>query len=478
MSSRTGFIFRPPYPVEPGQTDRWGKLYGSAFGLATRELVEQHDGLVLIISSSPMDAQQLNEQINFYFQESDFEVLNFPDWETLPYDVFSPHQDIISERLETLYRLPGIQHGLLVVPVQTLMHHIPPCDYVQQRSFLLEKGQALSQDKFRDQLISTGYEHVSTVMEHGEFAIRGSLIDLFPMGSNRPYRIELFDNEIESLRTFDPDSQRTIEIVETLRMLPAREFPLDEQGIRQFRQSYRAQFEGEPKRSVIYREVSDGRAPAGIEYYIPLFFEETQSLFDYLPENALILYEQDVLEQAKRFHDEVEDRYESARHDIERPVLAPHALFFDDDALHQALEKFPQIEWQRHEHESTNAFNFDTHAPQQLLINTRSPSPAQELKEYITTSKARVLFAAESTGRRETLLGLLRDNQISPVQFSSWQAFLNSTEPLGITVAPLSQGLSLAEPALQVISETQLFGQQVYQRRRRTRQQRDSENIV
>ena len=280
MTTSTGSIFHPDFAKHPGEIQLWGKLYGSALGLAIQQLVEQHEGPILVITKSSMDAQQINEQIHFYFKNSEYQLLNFPDWETLPYDVFSPHQDIISERLETLYRLPTIKHGLLVVPVQTLMHRIAPCDYVQQRSFHINKGQSLNQEDFRNQLTKTGYEHVSTVMEHGEFAIRGSLIDLFPMGSNKPYRIELFDDEVESIRTFDPESQRTIDVVEQLRMLPAREFPLDEHGVKHFRQAYRSRFEGEPKRSVIYREVSDGRAPAGIEYYIPLFYQQTQSLFD------------------------------------------------------------------------------------------------------------------------------------------------------------------------------------------------------
>ena len=477
MKTRAGSIFHPGYEKKSGKIQQWGKLYGSALGLATQQLVEQHDGLVLVITTSSINAQQLNEQIHFYCKDSPYQLLNFPDWETLPYDVFSPHQDIISERLETLYRLPEIKHGLLVVPIQTLLHKLTPCEYVQQRSFRINKGQSLNQDDFRKQLTSTGYENVSTVMEHGEFAIRGSLIDLFPMGSSKPYRIELFDTEVESIRTFDPETQRTIEIVKQLRMLPAREFPLDEQGVKHFRQAYRIQFEGDPQRSVVYREVSDGRAPAGIEYYIPLFFEQTQSLFDYLPANTLILYQHDTFQQAGNFHLEVNERFEAARHDIERPLLEPGKLFLDEQTLRSALSEFPQIQWQRHEYESADAVNFDVMAPPQLLINARASAPTEQLKTFITSSDARILFAAESTGRRETLLGLLRDNQISPVQFDSWQTFLASNDSLGITVSPLEQGLSLRKPELHVISETQLFGQQVLQRRRRSRQQRDTENI-
>ena len=477
MAVSKSSVFTPPLPDSAEHTLKWAKLYGSSAGLVIRQTLSTHDGPILVITSSTTHTQHLLDELEFYVSGANIPILNFPDWETLPYDVFSPHQDIISERLETLYRLPKLNEGLLVVPVQTLMHRVAPNQYVQRHSFVIEKDQSLNLDEFRNQLIQTGYEHVSTVMEHGEFALRGSLIDLFPMGSQTPYRVELFDDEVESIRTFDVESQRTIDVVDGLRLLPAREFPLDKDGIKQFRQSYRIAFEGDPQRSVIYREVSDGHAPAGIEYYIPLFYEQVQTLFDYLPENTLIICEEDIAQQAQTFYEETEQRYEMARHDIERPILEPDKLFIQQDVLQNSLSDFKHTCWQRHESEAAEAINFDTQAPPQLLINARAAEPASQLKQFIEQGEGRILFVAESTGRRETLLGLLRDNQISPTHFDNWDAFLNSEEKLGITVSPLEQGLSLAEPKLHVISETQLFGQQVYQRRRRSTQQRDSENI-
>ena len=477
MSVDSCSIFNPPLPALPGPSLHWGKLYGSAIGLAIQQLVEQHHGLVLCVASSSASAQQLSDQIQFYSKGDKTPLLTFPDWETLPYDAFSPHQDIISERLTTLYQLPNTTKGLLIVPIQTLMHRVAPKDYVQQRCLLLKTDQTLVPEAFRLQLVSSGYEPVATVLEHGEFAVRGSLIDLYPMGSPLPYRIEMFDNDIESIRTFDPETQRTIEIVDQLRLLPAREFPLDDAGAKQFRQAYRAQFAGEANKSVIYSEVSQRRSPAGIEYYLPLFFEQTQSLFDYLPNDAIVISEKDVLDQASNFHNETLQRYESARHDIERPILKPEQLFLDLDELDNQFSQFAHIHWQHYEFEQDASVNFHCSAPPQLLINARASEPTEALTQFIKTSQARILFAAESTGRRETLLGLLHDNAIRPVLFESWQAFIRSEEKLGITVAPLELGLSLNDPAVHVISETQLFGQQVLQRRRRSAQQRDRDNV-
>lgn len=470
-------IFSPRLPQHAHETLHWGKLYGSALGLVLERIVSLSNTLVVVITEDTAAAQHLNDQIQFYIRGNELPQLNFPDWETLPYDAFSPHQDIISQRLETLYQLPNINKGILVVPIQTLMHRLPPRRYVQQRSLCIQQGQPLQFDAFRAQLVESGYEHVSTVMEHGEFAVRGSLIDLYPMGNPLPFRIELFDDEIESIRTFDPETQRTIDKVEQLRMLPAREFPLDEAGIKQFRQTYRAQFEGDPSRSVIYREISGGHAPAGIEYYIPLFFEHTETLFDYLPDNSLLIHQASLIEQIVAFEGETASRYESMRHDIERPALTPAQLYLDSQEIQNRLAPYPTIQWQNYELEDSTAINFATQAPPQLLISARSETPTAELNAFLDKYNGRVLFVAESTGRRETLLSLLRNNQISPTPFAHWHEFLDSTAKIGICVAPLEHGLALTDPDIQVITETQLFGEQVLQRRRRARTQRDTENI-
>ena len=472
-------VFSPPEPSSGQSSVYWGRLYGSALGLALRQLASQHQGLVLVIAEHTAAAQQLHDQLAFYLgQEIMPPLLQFPDWETLPYDIFSPHQDITSERLECLYRLPGLHQGVLVVPIQTMMNRLPPRDYIEQRSLLIGTGENLALEEFRQRLVKSGYTAVSSVMEHGEFAVRGALLDLFPMGSAYPFRIELLDDEIETIRTFDPETQRTIEIVEQLRLLPAREFPLDENGIRQFRQAYRVQFEGDPQQSAIYRDVSDGLAPPGIEYYLPLFFEQTNTLFDYLPSNTLIVSAAANAAATEHFYDEILHRYEQMRHDISRPLLPPAQVFLTPTEMTALAAQHPRVIWQSFEYEQANAVNFASEAPPSLVLDVRATEPTDKLKRFLAEFNGRVLFTAETTGRRETLLEILREHQIQPRTFESWSDFQTATDQLGITVAPLEHGLLLSNPHIAVIAESQLFGQQVLQRRRRKSTQRDTENII
>ncbi len=471
-------IFSPPLPGGPGRRLRWGRLYGAGPGLALARAAASHHGPLLVVTPDPASAQRLEYALQFFLAGSDLPLLHFPDWETLPYDVFSPHQDIVSERLATLYRLPGAARGILVVPVQTLMHRLCPAAYVQANALLLEVGQRMDLDTMRATLTGAGYRCVSTVMEHGEFAVRGNLLDLYPMGSTWPLRIELFDDEIESLRSFDPDTQRSREKLTRVRLLPAREFPLDEAAVRDFRTRYRAAFEGDPARSPVYRDVSQGLAPAGIEYYLPLFFEHTESLFDYLPETALVVTLDGTEAAAHRFAEEAAQRYEQGRHDTERPLLPPARLFLAADEVLGACNRFPRVELQSFEATGSGACNFTTQSPPSLVMDARAREPAAALLAFLRDTSRRVLFAAETSGRREHLLELLRGHDIFPRPCESWHDFLDDDAPLGITVAPLEQGLSLSRPRLEVISEPQLFGQQVMQRRRRRRAQRDADAVI
>ncbi|MBI1421897.1 MAG: transcription-repair coupling factor [Gammaproteobacteria bacterium] len=471
-------VLTPPEPASAQQNMYWGRLYGSALGLALRQLATRHSGLILVIAEHTTAAQQLHDQLAFYLGNDSPPLLHFPDWETLPYDIFSPHQDITSERLECLYRLPGLQQGVLVVPVQTLMNRLAPRAYIEQRSLVIRKGETLVLDSFRERLVKSGYSAVSAVMEHGEFAVRGALLDLYPMGSALPFRIELFDDDVDTIRTFDPETQRTIDVVDQLRLLPAREFPLDETGIRQFRQAYRVEFEGDPQQSTIYRDVSDGLAPPGIEYYLPLFFEQTSTLFDYLPANTLIVTATANPAATAHFYDEIVHRHEQGRHDRSRPLLAPERVFLTPIEMDALSAKYPTVTWQSFEYEQANAINFASEAPPSLVLDVRAAEPTDKLKQFLAGFDGRVLFTAETTGRRETLLELLREHQIQPRLFENWAAFETSDARLGITVAPLEHGLLLSQPRLAVIAESQLFGQQVLQRRRRKSTQRDTENIV
>lgn len=470
----------PALPQQAGDHRHLGRLYGSSFGLILATSARHHLGPILVITPDTITANRLEDELRFYCSgQQNLPILHFPDWETLPYDIFSPHQDIISERLATLYQLPRLEHGVLIVPVSTLMQRLAPREYLETHGLLVATGDRLHLETWRKQLEKGGYRCVSQVMEHGEVAFRGSLIDLFPMGSRVPYRIDLFDDEVDSLRSFDPETQRSSEQVEQIRLLPAREFPLTEETITQFRKNYRSTFSGDPQRSLIYREVSEGTLPPGIEYYLPLFFDRTDTLFDYLPENTLAVTLEGVHPAADTFWKEISDRYEQRRHDLERPLLNPQQLYLQTGQLFTALKTLPRISLQPSElEEKAGHQNFATEAPPQLTINARASQPLETLNRFIENFEGRVLFAAETTGRRETLRELLKDSGIQPHPFENWEAFLQDKERFGITVAPLQQGLLLGKPQLAVIAEPQLFGEQAMQQRRRKGRTRDTDAVV
>ncbi|HFD31526.1 MAG TPA: DEAD/DEAH box helicase, partial [Gammaproteobacteria bacterium] len=470
--------FQPPCPSKAGFRSQWGQLYGSSYGLVLSATATQHKGPVLVITADMAAAQRLEYSLRFYMAEENISILQFPDWETLPYDRFSPHQDIISERLTTLSRLPDLTQGILITPIQTLMHRIAPKSYLDGFCLSLGIGQKFNIDDMRLRLEHSGYNCVSSVMEHGEFAVRGSLFDLFPMGSKQPFRIELFDDEIESIRTFNPETQISIDKVEKIQLLPAREFPLNKEAISHFRTAFRARFEGDPQQTNIYRDVTNGIASPGIEYYLPLFFEETISLFDYLPDSTLLITADDVNTEIETFWTEINERYEQARHDVEHPLLSPHEVFIPVDEVFSHFKRFPRVELQHFEREDSKAINFSTQSPPPLNFDIRAHEAAAALKQFLDNFKGRVLFAAETTGRRETLIEMLRDNGIKPTPVNNWHEFIHSKHALAITVAPLDEGLLLNDPAIAVISEPQLFGLQVLQRRRRKKSQRDTDSIV
>ena len=470
--------FQPTCPTKAGFRSHWGRLYGSSYGLVLSATACQHDGPVIVITADMAAAQRLEYSLRFYMSEKDISILQFPDWETLPYDRFSPHQDIISERLTTLAKLPTLTNGILITPIQTLMHRIAPKSYLDGFCLSLSLKQKFDIDEMRLRLEHSGYNCVSSVMEHGEFAVRGSLFDLFPMGSNKPYRIELFDDEIESIRTFDPETQLSIDKVNEIKLLPAREFPLNKEAITKFRNAFRSRFEGDPQKANVYRDVSNGIASPGIEYYLPLFFDETISLFDYLPDSTLLITADDVNNEVETFWSEINERHEQARHDLEHPLLDPDEVFLPANEVFGHFKRFPRVELQHFEHEDSNAINFSTEAPPPLNFDVRASEASAALKQFLKNFNGKVLFAAETTGRRETLIEMLRDNDIKPVAVDNWDAFIDSKHALAITVAPLDEGLLLSEPSIAVIAEPQLFGLQVLQRRRRKKSQRDTDSIV
>jgi len=472
-------LLQPQLPAR-GQCLRWSRLYGDSLPIALANAAMGHAGLLLVVTADSQEAEQLQQQLRFFCTDQTLDILCFPDWETLPYDSFSPHQDIISERLHALHRLPTLEKGILLVPVATLLQRLPPPTFLDQYSLILDTGETLDLDAMRLRLENAGYHCVAEVMEHGEFAVRGSILDLFPMGSSNPFRIDLFDDEIESIRTFDPETQRSLDPVKQIRLLPAREFPSDEVAITRFRQAYRSQFEGDPQRSLIYRDVSNGLMPSGIEYYLPLFLEQTANLFDYLPQTTCLVESEDARAAVESFRDEISERYESLRHNIERPLLPPDRLYLSDDETATALSAYAQIHIQRAEALDSDraALKFASRALPVLSIKARAERPAGNLQDFLGSFGGRALICAESAGRRETLHGQLREFGLRARTVDGWKEFLESDQALAITVAPLEDGAWLeTDPSLVIITETQLFGERALQQRRR-RPRRDADAII
>jgi transcription-repair coupling factor (superfamily II helicase) len=472
-------VLAPSLPAAAGR-QLWNGLKGDSLALAIASAVRAHErGPVVVITPDIQVAEQLLEQVAFFSANDELPAITFPDWESLPYDIFSPHQDIISERLATLYRLPDLQCGLLVIAASTLLQRLPPRDFIDRNSLLLNTGDRLDLGEMRSRLDNAGYQCVSQVMEHGEFAVRGALLDLYPMGSRKPYRIDLLDDEIDSISTFDPETQRSLEAHDSIRLLPAREFPMDEAAIRLFRSRFRAMFEGDPQACNVYRDVSQGIAPAGIEYYLPLFLEQTGTVFDYLPEHSCILQLDGSERACTVFQDQLQERYESRRHDRERPVLEPSRLFLDVEELNDRIAAWPLVEVGLFKtlQADTQTRDFAARLPGDVRIHARGDEPASALLTFIDGFPGRILISAESAGRRETLREQLAGFGLHPQVVQGWPEFLADGPDLAITVAPLEQGFLLDEPSLAILPETLLFGERARQTRRR-KPARDPASIV
>lgn len=470
-------LFDPQTKDSSGDQQQWGQLYGSALSLAVAKATERQQQLTVLITKDTANALELEQEIHFFGH--DLEVLHFPDWETLPYDSFSPHQDIISERLFTLYRLSQLRQGLLIVPVTTLMHRLLPLDYLKAHSLALSCGDTFDVNAMRLQLENSGYHCVNTVYEHGEFAVRGSIMDIYPMGSSLPYRIDLLDDEIDTLRTFDPESQRTIDQVSEVNLLPGKEFPLDEAGISGFRNRWHEKFNVDHRQCPVYQDVSQGIAPAGIEYYLPLFFEQTSTLFDYLPEHCQILCQPGLDSAASQFWRDLHQRYEDHNIDICRPLLPPKALFLATEQLFSRLKPYPRVVMHRDSiADKAGSCNFASEAPPFLNVDSQAERPFADLEQLINNSDSRILLCAESPGRRETLLESLLRYDIEPEVVDDWPSFEKGQSSLAITVAPIQNGLVHKQPNLILVAESQLFGQRVMQSRRRRKSADNSDAII
>jgi transcription-repair coupling factor (superfamily II helicase) len=460
----------------------WGNLWGSSAGLALHSVISHNKQLMVIITSDTRTAIRLQEELEFFNHVKDrLPIIHFPDWETLPYDPFSPHQDIVSNRLFALNTIPTLSQGAIIIPISTLMQRLAPRDFLDSAIFSLKKGDKLNINSARQRFEKAGYYCVEQVCRHGEFAVRGAIVDLFPMGCDLPYRLDLFDDEIDSIRTFSPDTQRSLEKIDAIALLPAKEFPLNEKAIELFRQQWRSQFNGHPLNCPIYNDISEGICSPGIEYYLPLFFEsqKTASLFDYLPQNSVMIAIGDVHNKALEFWKEIQGRYEQRAHDITRPLLKPQQIFIPVPDIFSTLQNYTTIKIQVDPVATDKTyFNFATTAPLSLRIDRKATRPLQALEAFLIEYAGRVLFCAETTGRREVLMQLLHNIQVQPILFDSWEAFLLSNAKYGMTVAPLEEGLHLLEPPLVMITEAQLFGERIMQRRRRKETAQEIDAIV
>ena len=468
-------ISHPPLPTSPKQRRFWTPPHGSARALLVAEAAQSHSGLLVAVTRDTQRAHALEDELRIF--AGTLPVLHFPDWETLPYDVFSPHPEIVSQRIATLYQLPTVKRGVLVVSAATLMQRIAPRTHITGSGLMLSKGQKLDLAAEQRRLEASGYRHVPQVAEPGDFAVRGALIDIFPMGAAEPYRIELFDDEVESIRSFDPETQRSQHQVEKVELLPAREFPVTDEAAKAFRSHLRERFPIDVRRCPIYQDMKEGVTPGGIEYYLPLFFEQTATLFDYLADDALFVLGEGTTEASEQFWAQTAERYDQRAHDIERPVLPPGELYLSPEQLREQLNKRLRVEVVDSGHE--HAVSAGTQPTPELPLNRKGEEPGTSLRHFIESYPGRVLIAADSAGRREALLEQLATVGLKPQNIDGWQAFLSDTNRLTITIAQMEQGFALTKPAITVLTERELFGERVRtERRRRRGAARDPETII
>ena len=474
MSESYQHLLRPPLPDGAGALV-WSGLHGSAAALALAEAAREHRGVLVAVFADQHQLQICDNDLRFYLDPGR-EALVFPSWECLPYDVFSPHPDIISQRLRVLSKLPSLENALVLTTCANLMQRLPPPEYVLGRSFSLRRGQRVDLAALRAQLGDANYAAVRQVMSPGEFALRGGLVDIFPAGADAPFRLDLMDDEIESIRHFDPDTQRSRGEAAELSLLPAREFPMDEDGIRRFREAFRRMFAGDPGAQKIYTEISGGRVPAGAEFFLPLFFEKVRTLFDYVRGEQAWLLPEDFDAGVKTHWAEIQDRYAAAQSDSERRAPPPQMLHMEPRELHKHLERHPRV--LRFAAKRNKGWRAPSAPVAQFPVDARAESPYRPLFEHIANAKNRVLLAVETAGRREAMEETLAGRELRAVECENFAAFArDSSAALGLCVYPLERGLCLPEHGIEVVSETQLYGEKVRSRRRGTKAQ-DPEAVI
>ncbi|TCP12175.1 transcription-repair coupling factor [Simplicispira metamorpha] len=473
--------------LTPGKRFTVPRPVGSADALLLARLGQREQAArrtTAIVTADAADAGRLLDELAFF--APGLRCALFPDWETLPYDTFSPHQDLISERLAALWRISQKDKDtgadVVIVPATTALYRLAPPAFLAGYTFEFKVKQKLDEAKFKAQLTLAGYSHVSQVVSPGEYAVRGGLIDLFPMGSPVPYRVDLFDDEIDSIRTFDPDTQRSLYPVPEVRLLPGREFPMDEAARAKFRARWRELLDGDPTKSRIYKDMGAGVATAGIEYYLPLFFDDTATVFDYLGQDATVVLHGDIEPAFQRFWQDTKDRYRLVQGDPERPVLAPEALFLSADQFYTQLKAYAQLSVRAPAPIDTTPGAGDAAAPStgaatdtsalpDLSVVRGADEPLARLRAHIQTTPQRVLLLAESAGRRESLLDFLRTGGVQPPAFDSLAAFDASGEKLGIATAALTVGFAWHERGIDFVTETELFAAGATTRRRKKQEQ-------
>ena len=460
-------LLHPPLPTNKEQLC-WSNLHGSAVGLSIAEACLSFDGLLWVVLDDPRQLHILEREIRYFLGESvaEFPVIEFPGWECLPYDSFSPHQDIISDRLRLLSRLPQMRRGVLMTSSENLMQRLPPIEYVIGHSFSIHVGDKLNPSTLRDNLSNANYLSAQQVVSPGEFAIRGGIIDIFPAGSETPFRIDLFDDDVDSIRYFDPDTQRSSGQTEHIEILPAREFPMTKEGIQTFRQAFRRIFEGDPGQQIIYSEVSKGHIPPGTEFFFPLFFDNVATLFDYLPHRCLWIHDQILMDNISTRWEEICERHLNANYDSKRKVLPPESLYQNAPELNQILQDYPRVVFQVGD-ATKPGWRAPSCPAMELPVNPRYASPYSLFFNHLETSSDRILIAVETLGRREAMDKVLQDHHTPSVSCNSFDDFIKANEPLCLCVADLERGLNLPELGIQIITENQLYGERVHQRRRR-----------
>ncbi len=457
--------------LTPGKRHALPRPAGSSDALLLAQLAEreaQAQRLTAIVTADATDARRLQDELAFF--APGLRIVLFPDWETLPYDTFSPHQDLISERLATLWAIRQGQADVVLIPATTALYRLAPPAFLAGTTFHFKQNQKLDEAALKSQLTLAGYAHVTQVVSPGEYAVRGGLIDLFPMGSAVPYRVDLFDDEIDSIRAFDPDTQRSLYPVPEVRLLPGREFPTHEEARAKFRHRWRELLEGDPTKSRIYKDMGNGVATAGIEYYLPLFFDETATVFDYLGEATTLALHGDLEQAFQQFAQDTRERFRLAQGDPERPVLPPEALFLNAEAFYLAAKPYAQLVM-RPGVDDVQASAFAQTLPD-LTVVRGADDPLAKLQAHIGASAQRVLVLAESDGRRESLLDFLRASGVNPPAFDSLAEFQGqSDEKTGIATAALAQGFSWLEGGIDFVTETELFAAGAATRRRKKQEQ-------